>query len=200
MTKTIPAHFIGQDVTAYALLAFMSEPGRRKIGALLADLNRELPGVLWPMPLEALHITLCEIIQIKPYGHNKEDLYALHKLDYEDGSAEILAATKPVRIRFGSVTATPQAIIVTGQDGGTFNALRDRLIQRFPLPAETGPPPNIVHCSIARYAQAVDLAEVQAVVRRHDVGFEEEVTEFKLVKHLVAPLLKYDTLRTYPLS
>ncbi len=200
MTKTLPATDTGTEITGYAIVAFISQTGQRRIVSLLNELSRELPGMLWTMPPESLHITLLEIIQTKPYSQDKESLYRLHKADYENVPAGVLSIHRPIKVVFDTVQASPQAIIVRGQDGGVFNAIRTQLLEGFPLPAETNAPPDIVHSSIARYEAEAELEKVQEVVRRHSVLFEEEVTEFKLIKNVIKPLLQYEIIRTYPLE
>jgi len=55
-------------------VALISETGQRQITSLLEKLSERLNGIIWPMPATALHITLCEIIQPKPYVEVKARL------------------------------------------------------------------------------------------------------------------------------
>lgn len=151
------------------------------------------------MPEKALHITLCEIIQPKPYTQDKQHLYETHKAAYQNIPGEILAKFQPINIRFNKMTVSPQAITIQGQDDGSFNSIRQQLIEKLPMPNETKLPPDIVHCSIARFTQELDIEIIRRVVARHSINCEETVKDFRLVNNLAPPLLQYKVIRTYSL-
>jgi 2'-5' RNA ligase len=200
MLETIPANNIGQEEMGYVLLALLSDNAQSQITNLLGDLDRELPDTLWCMPPNALHITLCEIYQPKDYGQDKTSLFEQNKQQYEDAARKVLADFSKIAVNFNAIEASTGAIIVRGQDDGSFNAIRAQLVERLPLPVETKRPPDIVHSSIARYTKAVSLDEVRRAVAGDQIDFSEEVTEFKLVRCTVQPLLKYEVMQTYPLT
>jgi len=198
--ETVPVDYIGKDEVAYALIVLLSEQAKQQIGALQTELTRELPGVLWTAPPDALHITLCEIIQLKAYAESKEALWARHAEEYKAIPAGILRGLSPIAVHFDMVEASQNAVIVKGHDDGTFNTIRRQLFEQLPLPEATAPPPEIIHSSIARYSMNTDLADVQRVVQRHRISFTEQVGEIVLLKSTVAPLLKYETLARYKLA
>lgn len=201
MTETIPADFIDKPETGYVYVALLSENARKKITSLLVHLSQELPGTIWPMPSDALHITLCEIIQSrKPYSEDKTDLYNAHRETYEQLPVEIFSHVEPFNVRFDTIEASEHAIIVRATDDGQFAALRSELTQNIPMPPETKTPPDIIHSSIARYTNAVDLAKVQTIVREHAVLFDEPIRGFTLLKTIVPPLLEYQEIKNYPLG
>lgn len=197
---TVPAPYINQPSVGYLFLALMPEEGRRQIAALLEILERELPGVVWPMPPEALHITLVEIIQSrKQYSFDKDEMYKWDKLAIESFSRQILLDYESFVVNFEVLEASKEAITVQGTDGGEFADIRRRFVDELPIPEETKAPPDIVHSSIARYLQAVDLELVQQMLAAHPVSFEVPITEFRVVRTSVPPLLKYRTLQRYVL-
>lgn len=200
VAKTVPVDYIGKENLGYTLLALPSEIVKSHIAALLNDLSVELPGIIWPMPPEQLHITLCEIIQPKSYTQDKETLYKLHAEQYENVPAQILSALQKFTVTFDTIETSSQAIIVRSSDATSFNVIRAKLVANMPLPSETRTPPDIIHSSIARYSKEVELERVQEVVSRHNVAVEEEITEFKLLRNEIPPLQKYEVLKTYLLA
>ncbi len=200
MSVTIPDDRIGIENLGYALLAIPSNKTKQRIIDLLNVLAAELPEVLWLMPPEQLHITLCEIIQPKNYSQDKEVLYNLHKDQYESVPAQILFKTPRFTITFDSIEASPQAIIVRCSDSDNFNDIRSKLVAEMELPSETRTPPDITHSSVARYSRVTDLESVQAIVARHKINIREEITSFMLVRTKVLPLQKYEVLKDFPLA
>lgn len=199
MIKTVPANFTGKENVGYILLALLSEETKNHIAELLKDLNTQLPGVLWSMPPKQMHITLCEIIQPKPYTSDKDTLYKLHQDLYEDVPAKILSNLPKFTVTLDIIECSPQAVIVRSSDASSFNSIRSQLVKSMPMPEETRTPPDIIHSSIARYLKEVDIEKVRKVIARHHIHVEEEITEFKLLRNEIPPLQKYEVLKTYPL-
>ena len=199
MTKTVPANFLGDHYFGYVLLALMPDEARRQIEKLLVDLAAELPGVLWTMPSSQLHITVCEIIQPKPYDEDRDVLYDLYKDRYEYGLAELLATTKKFTITLDTIEVSPQAVILRSSNSDYLNNLRADIVASMPLSQETRTPPDITHSSIARFIKEVDVETVQQVIDRITPCIKIEIDELTLLKNLVMPLEKYEVIQTFPL-
>lgn len=200
MTKTIPADYIGKKALGYVILAIPSESTKNKIIALLDELSTELPEIIWPIPSEQLHITLCEIIQPKEYIEDKEAAYKLHQEQYEIVPADIISKLPKFTITFDTIEVSPQAIIIRASDSTMFNKIRAKLVEDMQLPAETRTPPDITHSSIARYLKEVDLGRVNEAAVKHTIKIEEEISEFKLIRTEVPPLQEYEIIKTFPLA
>jgi hypothetical protein len=84
--------------------------------------------------------------------------------------------------------------------GGIFNQIRAQLVQTLPFPSETKQPPDVVHSSIARYTKELDLSEVQRIIDKHSILFEEIVSEFQLLYPIQPHLLNFDVVRRYSLQ
>lgn len=195
------AEWIGKSIIGYVVVAIFSQSGKEQIGKLLDALKAELPDVLWAMPPEALHITLCEIIlSLQDYTVDKNELFEQKRGIYEDGLKNILSSQTKISINFNGLEASPKAIIIRGSDDGSFQKLRKQIIENIPLPEATKPPPNILHASIARYLREVELSRVKGIVNEHSIDFREVVEEFRLIKSVKAPLLEYETLQLYKLK
>lgn len=188
---------IGIQDNAYALVALLSLEARTSVVQLQKTLQAELGDALWLMPPEALHITLLEIIQPKPYSQDKQALFERHREEYLTGTAAVMEKVRPVTAIFNEMVVSPQAVILKTQSGERFNAIRRDLLDKLPLPAETSAPPDIIHTSIARFTQEIDLELVGRAAGKLDIELKETTTEFQLVHNIVPPLLKYKTLQTY---
>lgn len=200
MTSTHITDNIGKSENAYALVALLSESAKQQVSQLLNKLSKVLGDAVWIMPREALHVTLCEIIQAKDYTEDKQALYDRHSFEYENVTADILSNYKPIIIAFDTVVASPQAIIIKGIDDGSFEKIRKAIVDKLPLPSETKLPPSIIHTSIARFTKVIQLDEVENIVNHQAISFKETIDAFQLVNNLTPPLLKYKIVRTYPLS
>ena len=107
MTRTIPGIFNGIDSIGYAYLTVLSDSAKEQIRELLENLCRELPDAIWPMPIEQLHITLCEIVQPKDYSQDKELLFTLHQGEYLDKPFQLFADTQKFTVTFDVIESVP---------------------------------------------------------------------------------------------
>lgn len=201
MSETVPAEYLNEPAVGYVYVALLSETAQQKITNLLQAMSQELPDVIWPMPPEALHITLCEVVQSrKNYTQDKDALFAQREQEYLDGAAKVLSGIKAFSVVFKCIEVSPDAIIVRTEEGAAFNDIRAKLLGHITLPTETKRPPDIIHSSIARYKQTVDLEVVRAVAAEQTIDIEEPITEFKLLRTLVPPLLQYEEIASFPLQ
>lgn len=199
--ETIPAQYLNEPSIGYVYAALLSEHAQSKITELLESMRQELPGIIWTMPPDALHITLCEVIQSrKPYSEDKDTLFARRQDEYFDGAAHALKGISVLNVVFNQIEVSKDAIIIRTQDGAPFNDIRATLLSHISLPDETKRPPGIIHSSIARYQQAVDIETVQSVAASHRINFTEEITQFKLLRTTVPPLLEYEELTSFTLE
>jgi hypothetical protein len=196
MIKTIPDKRIGQRVTGYGYGTLLPKETQTQIGILLREMEKELPGILWPMPTETLHITLCEIIKPKESSPEDDNFFGEHQREFEEIPARILSDTKKIAVRFAAIEATTQAIIIKGMDDGSIAAIRKQFVDNLPLPQGVRPP-NIIHSSIARYMREVDLEHVKKVTAKHHISIEAVISEFDLVKVLIRPAQKMQILKKY---
>lgn len=190
---------INKPINAYALVAMMSPSGQGHLKNLLQNLKEDIGGGLWVMPPNALHITLFEIVQDKNYSDNPDNIFNKNADTYINKPAHILSAYKPIAVDFNEIFASPQAIIIKGNDDGSFGQIRKQILQSMDLPAGTALPPQIIHSSIARYTQEMPLDSVREVASKYTINFVEVVQEFRLIHSLISPLQKYEVIKTYPL-
>lgn len=200
MEITQIADYIGETGSAYAYLAIPSNSLKEHITKLLLELRSDIGPGLYAMPKEALHITLCEIFQAKDYSQDKQHLFDMSRKAFEDIPADILKHFSPIKIIFNKIEASPYAIIIRGEDDGSFKKIRKQLLKRLPIPLETKAPPDIIHISIARFTERLDLTTVGKLAGRHSINQEEIIQDFRLIHTTVFPFNQYSTIRKYPLS
>jgi hypothetical protein len=204
IVATMPTTRIQTDIglkdNGCIVVSLLSAPAQQAIIRLQTALTTQLGDILWTMPAASLHATLCEIIQPKPYSEDKKLLYERNHTEYEIALEEVLSHYEPISVRFDTIEASEQTIIIRGDDGGVFNQIRAELIEKLPFPAETKLPPNIVHSSIARYTEEVDLENVRAIVERLNISFTETIYEFQFMYPIWPHLLHYDVVRRYQLG
>jgi hypothetical protein len=82
-------------------VALLSEQGQHFVTDLLAKLTQQLNGTIWPMPAAALHITLCEIIQPKPYTEDKAVL--LKNFPHYEAVLEEVLTMPPIKVVFDTI-------------------------------------------------------------------------------------------------
>lgn len=200
MPLTLINHEIGitQPDIDCAAVAMLSETAQEHVSNLLTKMCERLGDIIWPMPANALHITLCEIIQPKPYVEDKAEL--MKNLPHYEVVLEKILKISPIDIVFNTIEVSSHAIIIRGEDDGTFNRVRDQLAPALPLPAETKVPPDIVHSSIARYKKEADVDKVRATIADLTIGFTETVHEFQLIKESAPHLVNYSVAHRYPLA
>jgi hypothetical protein len=199
MEMTQVATNIGDKDNACGVCALLSVDGRQEVKRLLEQLDERLGDTIWCMPTGSLHMTLCEIMQAKPYAEDKEALFNRNLDGYRTALDKAFSGIPPIKVVFDQIEVSPQAIIIRGSDDGTFNALRAQLVDSLPLPTETKRPPDIIHSSIARFTKAVDLSIVEAAVAELNMSFTELVTEFQLMHNGWPHMLNYELATRYPL-
>lgn len=200
MEKTQIAEYIDQPGNSYVYVALLSVALRTRISELLQNLQQTIGDGLYTMPGEALHITLCEVIESKPYSQNVQQMYDERAQSLIDVPARILQSVTPISVHFNSIEVSPQAIIIRGKDTGSFAAIRAALATQLPLPPETKQPPTIIHCSIARFTKAIDLERVKELASDFTIDEQETIQAFHLVHTTRLPFSQYTVIRSFPLT
>lgn len=191
---------IGAEDNANGVCSLLSPKGQQQVASLLEHVKEELGDVVWCMPLSSLHITVCEIMQAKPYGEDKEVLFQRNQERYKQALRAVLHNVKPISVTFDRVEVSPQAIIIRGNDDHAFDDIRKKLVVALPLPKQTKQPPAIIHSSIARFTKEVDLSVVEAVVAKLSVSFTEVIAEFQLMHNVSPHNLSSEIAARFPLK
>lgn len=198
--SAIPSPEIGQSATGYVINTGFSEQNTERLAELQQKLAEQLPDSVWFQPADSTHVTLLDwVAPLVDYGSDKNALFADFQTQYGDIINRVFEQEPEISVEFTEVRASPKALFIVGEDDGSFQRLRETLLGAVELLPGTKPPPRIIHATIARFTETIDLALVAKAARSTDVEFTQPVTEFRLVKELVIPMLDYQVLERYPL-
>ncbi|WP_199441484.1 2'-5' RNA ligase family protein [Umezawaea beigongshangensis] len=199
--RSVPDDTIGRDAVGYLVNAALSPAAQDAVRGLQALLDARLPGALWLAPAHSLHITLLDwIAPLVTYEEDPHRLFERVFPECDRALAAVVAGRSPVEVRFDEVVVSERAIIVRGRDDGSFASIRKAFTAAVELPPGTKPAPRIVHATIARYREAVDLDDLARYAGGIGPGPAETVRSFRLVRENVLPMLAHDHLRDYPLG
>jgi hypothetical protein len=171
-----------------------------RIKALQAAIQKRFPGEVWLQPPETLHITVMDwLAPLVTYNTDKAELFEQLFNDYDRAFTACVRGIAPITVRFDSVLASPSAIIVKGTDDGSMQHIRDSFMQKISLLPNTKMPPTIIHSSIARFTKEFPIEPLYDFIAQQEITFTYSISEIRLVKELVAPMLQYDLVKSYPL-
>lgn len=169
----------------HSIVAMLEGVVAQSVIAIQIQLEALLGDAIWLTPPNALHMTLMEIICDTQYtGMSRGEHFLQWYEQYNHAARETIAQFGPFDVTLSELHASKGAIILKAAASEPFNAVRAKLLENTVLPAETKTPPDITHCSIARYNQAIDLDSVRERTRDIAVNLTIHVTEFKLMKDL----------------
>jgi hypothetical protein len=190
-----------QAVIGYIVNTGLSEALYRPIRDIQAKLDARFPGAIWAAPQPSLHITLMDWSSpLAGYDQDKDELFRSVEGQYVSTLTEALKGQGPIPIAFDTIEAHPAAIIVKGHDDGSYQRIRDQFLSQVELLPGTKPPPHIVHTTICKFLQPIDVGEVEEFLRAETLRVQEIITEFRLVRETQIFLMQYETLRRFKLQ
>ena len=198
---TKPAGFIGEKDRTYFLAVLLPKSAQAVLTPFLRYLSEALPDVVWPMPLTSLHITLYEFMQRGDFDVDKDALFEHNKAVWQQELAEIFSTTLPVSLAFTEICVSPDAITLRCKNSDDFNEIRSRIGSRLTLPSFTKVPPDITHCTVARFLTSVDMQLVESAIAAFGLLPRINITvqDMQLIKSSVQPGLEYEILRRFSL-
>jgi hypothetical protein len=150
-TTTDSSSYVGQAAVGYMINTALDEVNQQPVRILQNQLVTAFGPVVWPQPVESLHITLMDwLAPLVDYGRDKDELYQQLLPDYDAVLTQLLSGAGPIAVRFHTVKVSPSAIFVVGEDGGQFSAIRKEFISKITLLPNTKQPPEIIHFTIQR--------------------------------------------------
>lgn len=181
----------------YNIVAMPSGEALEKI----IQLQNILGDAIWLMQPSCLHITVMEIICHTDYGDkSRRELFEQWRLQCDDIVREVLAEQPQLTLHFSELIVSPGAIIIKTAESQQLNDIRAKLLSRTKLPDGTKIPPDITHCSIARYGKSIDLEQAQYATRELSIDLGLPVKQFKLMNDLVPPDFNPNCVETYELK
>lgn len=183
MEKTIPHPDINEERVGYVLNSEFSSQNQQKIQELQTRLvERFGDAILLPAP-ETLHITLMDwLAPLVDYEDDKDDLFEEVRRPYNAALEAAIGQQGPVEVRFNQISVGPHAIFIKGEDGGQYQQIRSDFLSTVELLPNTKKPPQIIHSTIARYNQEIDLSEVQDFINTMSIDFMQTIDEFRLLR------------------
>ena len=169
--------------------------------SLIQDIKHTFGESVFCMPKGSLHITLLDwIAPLAKYdSKSKQKLFQKISPTYLNVCDEILTNRGKILVVFDEIRVSPSTIYITGHDHGQFREIRDEFINSIELLPGTKLPPNIIHCSLARFTQQVDLKDIDQFLQDKHIGFTQEVDCFRLIHTTREPMLEFEILKEFHL-
>jgi hypothetical protein len=200
MAETIVTPLIPSE-HEYAIVATFSEQTLDSLMAIQAALTDLLGDAIWLTPPQALHSTLIEIIcDTDYYGSSRQKLFEEWHEQYNQQTAATIADLSPCSITFTELEVSPRAVIVKTARSGSFNDFRAKLLSNIALPQGTKTPPDITHCSLARFNESLDFDILIELTGAIKVGIPEHISRFMLLKDLGPPSFTPKVIETYDMN
>jgi hypothetical protein len=115
------------------------------------------------------------------YGKDKDLLFQSLYDKYDSVISNILNNVGEIHITFDTIRVSSGAIFITGHDNGQFQSIRDEFMDKIDLAPGTKRPPSIIHATIARFVQEIDLTIVQQFASNQGINFTQHIESFRLV-------------------
>ena len=169
----------------YAIVRILSDDSSNKVADIQVRLVELFGDAIWLQQPPSLHITLMEIIcDAKYYLKSRRKYFRDWQDSYSEIVKEVLSEIESFSIKFTELLVSERAIIVKTSDSTALNKIRELLLARIQLPPETKMPPDITHCSLARFNKVIDLKEAKLLLDEISIDITEHISGFSLVKNL----------------
>jgi hypothetical protein len=190
-----------QSITGYIINAGLSDRLADEVHRIQASLAENFPEAIWPAPRESLHITLMDwLAPLVDYRQDKDKLFQSIESEYVSVLENILRSQKPINVIFDTIEVHPAAIIIKGRDDGSYQRIRKQFLDRVDLLPNTKPPGQIVHSTICKFLQPIDVGEIKSFVESMDLAVPEEISEFRLARESQIFMQRYEVLRRFILG
>lgn len=185
--QTIPTPEIHSE-DEHAIVVLPGDAWRTEASAIQDQLVQLFGDALWLQQPSALHCTVMEIICDAVYqGMSRKEHFAQWYEQYNETVKAVLADCPPFEIHFSELFVSERAIIIKTADSTPLNEIRAKILARTKLPQDTKQPPQITHCSLARFTRAIDLDDARRQTQDISVDIAQHVTQLALMKDLGPP-------------
>ena len=200
-TKIATAEDIHQLADGYIVNSGLSLNSQQIIKSVQNIMIHKFGDSIWAVPANALHITLLDLFTPSiDYGHSIDSQFAKQKQKYNKVLSDILRDIPPIEVMFNCIEVHPAAIIIRGEDNGSYKKIRTSFMQMIDLPDLTKQPPTIIHVTIGKFIRKIPLSDVESLMIDEKINFEETVKAFRLVHEHKIFMQDYDTLKKYNLQ
>ncbi|HSX17286.1 MAG TPA: DUF1868 domain-containing protein [Patescibacteria group bacterium] len=185
----------------HAIVAVPSGESVKVIVAVQDQLKQIFGDAIWLTPPSGLHITIMEIICDTDYKDlSRKQHFVNWQEQYSQAAKDVIASFPSFSAMFNRLEVSQRAIILKAADPKPFNEIRSRLLENIVLPQGTKLPPDIAHCTIARFNKPIDLDDAQSRAQAIACNFTERIQVFKLLKDLGPPDFTPTLVDTYSLG
>jgi len=201
MEMTTPYEELNKEVVGYMLNSPLSIENYKTIRELQQYFETAFGDAVWNLPLESLHITLMDwIAPLVDYGRDKDNIFREIFSEYDSTLEKLLRNIGEIPIIFSEVHVSNGGVYLTAKDEGQFASIRNEFIDKITLIPGTKQPPSIIHTTIARFTEAVDLKPIQDMIAKESINFTQTIGYFILVRETKIPMLEREVIKTYPLA
>jgi hypothetical protein len=200
MEKTIPHPYLGKEFIGYVLNTAFAEEGQEAIIKLQREFSEYFGGAVYVPHPDTLHITLMDwLAPLVDYGRNKDDIFKEIHEEYDVVLRQSIKGVSPISVDFNQIGVSAEAIILIGQDKGQYQEIRSRFLGKVTLLPNTKMPPQIIHTTIVRYADAVDLQPVKDFAAKQTISFPHTTDAFRLLRTTDTSMEAKELIKTYQL-
>lgn len=184
----------------YIVIAPFSDETKSSLMALQDKITETIPrSALWLPEGDQLHMTFAHIISPDAkYAESTRSLFARVGGAAVSALQAIVPSDLDVPVRFDRIEAFPGSIVVMGSDDGTVQRLRGAFARHFERPEGTRPAPEIIHTTIARFREEIDLDIVRKCIADLSVSLETHLTQLQLIHEQKIFVQAHQVLETFP--
>jgi len=190
-----------QSVVGYIINTGLSDHLADEVHKIQASLAEEFPGAIWSAPRKSLHITLMDwLAPLVDYGQDKDELFPSLESEYVNVLEDILKNQDSINVLFDRIEVYPAAIIIKGRDDGSYQRIRSQFLDRIDLLPDTKPPGQIVHSTICKFLQPINIDDIKSFAGSMSLAVSEEINEFRLARESQMFMQRYEVLRRFTLA
>lgn len=166
---------------------------------LVDNIQKSFENV-WLQPAKSRHVTLMDwLAPLVSYNQPADVLFEALFKQYDETLMRVTDETGPINVTFNKIRGSEKAIYIVGEDGGEFNEIRSEFLKNAELVTGTKLPPTIIHSTLARFADPVKESEMSEFLSTQEIEISETVTEFRLLRETVSPMVEYEVIKKYQL-
>lgn len=199
--KTVVSDWLEERKLGFVVNAGFSEKNSEKFLEISEALASTFEGAIYRTPKNGLHVTLMDwIAPLIDYGQDKKELFEKVRDSYDRVLSQLLDNQPPIKVVFDEIAVFPNTVVALGHDDGSFQRIRNAFVEQVELLPDTKLPPKIIHSSLCRFTQEIDLDDVKEMVAGLNLNTEEVVDNFRLVKTMQEPMLDFEVIKNYKLA
>ncbi len=157
-----------RQTEGYIVIMPLPDAVTSKIDSLQQEIAEQLPASgLWLPHGDQLHVTFAHVVSPDAtYESDRDTLFEAARPAVESALTDVAPLLRGNTIVFDTIQAFPAAIILTGKDYGTMAMARQKYLEKVQLPDGSRLPPKIIHITLARFREQMNMADVEAAIAK----------------------------------